>query len=162
MKPYASFLTALLWLGTSCIANADPPKNLASSILTQPLAERILNIDVEADSANSQPDTENARTLISHCSYRAKDPGTNAAHIDVVLRQSENADLAKEQFDGAKVVYRGTDVPGMGDAAFRTKLPAQLQVLKGRVWLMVTAGTFKADPALEELVAQEVLRRLRE
>lgn len=160
MKPYASSLAAILWLGVSWTARAEPPKNLASSIITEGVAARVLNTEVEADVANAQSDFDNAKTLISHCAYRGKDSRTNAAHVDVLLRQSESADIAKEQFDGAKAVYRGKDVAGIGDAAFRTTLPAQLHILKGRVWVIVTAGTFKADPALEEEVAQIVLKRL--
>lgn len=154
-------LAAMFWLGTS-LGETEPVKNLASSVLTLTLAEQILGTELEPDRANSQPDITSVRTLISHCAYAAKRSGKNAPHVDLMVHISETADAAKGQFDGAKAVHAGKEVTGLGDAAFRSSLPGQLNVLKGRVCITITAGTFKADATIEEQVANQVLGRLPE
>jgi hypothetical protein len=154
-------LAAMFWLATS-LGQAEPVKNLASSILTLTLAEQILGADLEPDRVNSQPDINSVRTLISHCAYAARSSGRNAPHVDLMVHISDNADMAKGQFDGAKAVHAGKDVTGLGDAAFRSSLPGQLNVLKGRVCITITAGTFKANAKMEEEVASQILGRLPE
>jgi hypothetical protein len=159
---FVSFLAAALSLVALFVSNAEAGNNLASTVFPERAAEEILKTDVEAASGNAQPDITSAKTLISYCSYKTKTGKTNAAHIDVTVRKSETPEDAKAQFDSGKLIYRGQDLSGIGDAAFRSTSPPQLMVLKGKYWIMVTAGTFKPDPALEESAASEILRRLRD
>jgi hypothetical protein len=146
-------------------AGADelgPEKNLASTILTQALAGRILSRDVVPAAENSQPDGGSSlgRMRVSHCSYAtsASVPGKQASYLDFTLRQLETAALAKAQFESLKIVYRGKDVSGVGEAAFRPISPSQLHVLKGRFYIVVSAPA----PDMEENAAAEILRRLRD
>ena len=141
---------------------ADLKENIASRLLTQALAERILGAEVEAASANSQPDGHAANIRLSHCSYQTKASEKKSGHIDLILRQSDTAEGARAQFDSAKIIYRGQEVSGLGDTAFRPATLSQVHVLKGRNYIIVTAGTFKAEPGLEENAASEILRRLRD
>ena len=140
----------------------DLKENIASRVLPQALAERILGAEVDAASGNSQPDGHAATVRISHCSYQTKPSEKKTGHIDLIIRRAETAEAARAQFDSAKVIYRGKEVSGLGDAAFRPGALSQVHVLKGRCYIIVTAGTVKADPGLEENAASEVLRRLRD
>src|ERR1035437_1405913 len=156
--PVKAILVALLCFGTAIAS--DLPKNLATSILSENVAQDVLGVEVEGDGGNGQADSENARTLISHCAYHAKDAHSTPAHFDLLIRRFQSDDIAKEQFDGAAAVYHGASVAGFRDAAFRSPLPFQLHVRKGKVWISVTAGIFKPDPTLERKLAEEVLRHL--
>ena len=144
-------------------AGADelgPEKNLASSILTKPLAERILSRDVEPGAENNQPDGVGfAKMRSSHCSYAtaASVRGKQAAYLDFALRRLETPELAKEQFESSRIIFRGKDVSGVGEAAFRPTSPSQLHVLKGRFYIVVTAPA----PDMEESAVAEILSRLR-
>jgi hypothetical protein len=141
----------------------DFSRNIAAGVLTQALAERILDAEVDPASGNTQPDGHAARVRISHCSYQTKASEKKSGHIDLVVRQSETAEGARVQFDSAKVIYRGKEVSGLGEAAFRPATLSQVHVLKGRSYIIVTAGaSSKADPKLEENAASEILRRLRD
>jgi hypothetical protein len=139
-----------------------PEKNLASTILTQALAERILSRDVEPAAGNNQPDggSSFAKMRVSHCSYAtsASTRGKQASYLDFTLRQLETPALAKAQFESLKIIFRGKDVSGVGEAAFRPTSPSQLHVLKGRFYIVVTAPA----PDMEENAASEILRRLRD
>jgi hypothetical protein len=139
-----------------------PEKNLASSILTQALAERILSRDVEPAAGNNQPDGGGSlgRIRVSHCSYAssAGAGGKQASFLDFTLKRLETAALAKAQFESSKIVYRGKDVSSVGEAAFRPVSPSQLHVLKGRYYIIVAAPA----PNMEENAASEILRRLRD
>ena len=157
-----SFYALLFCAGTVLILKAEAPGNLASSILTQALAGRILNADVQPGSANTQPDGDNGRMRISYCSYKGTGTDKNQPHLDLQIKQSDTPANARALFESSKMIYRGQDVSGVGDAAFRSTMPPQLHILKGRSFIIVTAGRAKADPALEESAASEVLRRLRD
>ena len=146
-------------------AGADelgPEKNLASTILTQALAERILSRDVEPAAGNNQPDggSNLGKIRVSHCSYAtsASARGKQASFLDFTLRRLDTPALAKAQFESAKIIYRGKDVNSVGEAAFRPTSPSQLHVLKGRFYIVVTAPA----PDMEENAAAEILRRLRD
>jgi hypothetical protein len=141
----------------------DFTRNIAAGVLTQALAERILDAEVDPASGNTQSDGHAARVRISHCSYQTKASEKKTGHIDLVVRQSETPEGAKAQFESARIIYRGQDVTGLGEAAFRPNTLSQVHVLKGRSYIIVTAGTsFKANPKLEENAASEILRRLRD
>lgn len=137
-------------------------KNMASTILPPVLASRILSGDVEPGSGNNQPDGGFARMRTSHCSYKTTASGKQAGYLDFDLRQMDTPALAKAQFESSKIIFRGQDVSGIGEAAFRPVSPAQLHVLKGRYYIVVSAGKSKADPSVEENAVAEILRRLRD
>jgi hypothetical protein len=157
-----SLYAVLFCAGTVLILKAEAPNNLASSILTEGLAQRILNTDVQPASVNTQPDGDNGKMRISYCSYKGSGTDKNPPHLDLQIRQSDTPANARALFESTKMIYRGQDVAGVGDAAFRSTMPPQLHVLKGRSFIIVTAGRNKADPSLEESAASEVLRRLRD
>jgi hypothetical protein len=164
MKIRFSWLTIVAFgLASVWATEPDFSRNIAAGVLTQALAERILDAEVNPASGNTQPDGHAARVRISHCSYQTKASEKKTGHIDLVVRQSETPEGAKAQFESAKVIYRGQDVGGLGEAAFRPNTLSQVHVLKGHSYLIVTAGaSFKADPHLEENAASEILRRLRD
>ncbi len=149
-----------LWSATADELGRE--KNMASTILTPVLASRILSGDVEPGSSNSQPDGGFARMRISHCSYKTTAVGKQAAYLDFDLRQMDTPALAKAQFESSKIIFRGQDVSGVGEAAFRPVSPAQLHVLKGRYYIVVSAGKSKSDASAEENAVAEILRRLRD
>jgi hypothetical protein len=134
--------------------------NLAATLFRQTDAEQIFSGELEAASYNTKPDGEGAGTRISQCGYVWKKNSRQVAHVDLSLRQWKTPEVARAQFEGMKLVYRGTDVNGLGDAAFRSPSPAQLHVLKGRTWITVTAGTFKAEPEKEAVIATIALGRI--
>ena len=160
---FSWLIIVALGLASVWATEPDFSRNIAASVLTQALAERILDAEVDPASVNTQPDGHAARIRISHCSYQTKATEKKAGHIDLVVRQSETAEGARAQFESAKVIYRGKEVSGLGEAAFRPGTLSQVHVLKGRSYIIVTAGTsFKANPKLEENAASEILRRLRD
>jgi len=77
------------------------------------------------------------------------------------LRKTATVEEAKNTFLSSKKIYNGQDVAGLGDLAYRTAAPAQLNVLKGRDWLIITAGVFPvADVSLQEKAAREILKNI--
>jgi hypothetical protein len=136
--------------------------NLAATIFTESDAQQVYSGEVEPANYNQQPDKDGAGMHLSRCGYSWKKKSRQVAHVDLELHQWKTAEMARTQFDSIKQVYRGTDVSGMGDAAFRSSTPAQLHILKGRMWISVTANTFKPDPAMADQVAAVALRRLRD
>ncbi|MEP6811084.1 MAG: hypothetical protein ABI992_12640, partial [Chthoniobacterales bacterium] len=76
-------------------------------------------------------------------------------------RHAPAAADAKTTFESSKAIFHGEDVSGLGDAAYRTKAPAQLNVLKGANWLIISAGTLRAaDKALQEKAAREIIAKV--
>ncbi|HXM74064.1 MAG TPA: hypothetical protein VN904_02215 [Chthoniobacterales bacterium] len=160
---FSWLIIVALGLASVWATEPDFSRNIAASVLTQALAERILDAEVDPASTNTQPDGHAARVRISHCSYQTKASEKKSGHIDLVVRQSETTEGARAQFESAKVIYRGKEVSGLGEAAFRPTTLSQVHVLKGRSYIIVTAGaSFKADAKLEENAASEILRRLRD
>ncbi len=161
MKPlYLLFALALL-AGPAMPASAGETKaNRASEILTADLAQKILGVPVESSSA-ATPDTEMGQTWVSRISYRAKTGDASAPGVSLLIRHAGSAAEAKSIFDSSKATFHGEDVAGLGDAAYRTKTPAQLDVLKGSNWLIITAGTFSnPDRVSQEKAAHEILTKV--
>jgi hypothetical protein len=134
--------------------------NRASKILTAELAQKILGAPVEA-SGSGMADTEIGQTWVSRISYRAKTGGASAPSVSLLIRHASAAADAKTIFESSKATFHGEDVAGLGDAAYRTKSPAQLDILKGTNWLIISAGTFSnPDPAIQEKAAREILAKI--
>ena len=153
-------LFASLSLSAIVFANAEGGKNLAATLFTESDATDVMPAEVKAASSNSQADGPSAGALTSQCGYVSTKKNRQIAHVDLVVKQWKTPELAKAQFESMKTIYRGSDVTGVGDAAFRCANPAQLHVLKGRTFLTVTAVKVQADKTMEEAVAATALRRL--
>ncbi len=148
---------ALVW---SAFA-ADSADNLATKILTPDLAQQLLGGTIEPAKRNSSADTKAGETLISQCSYSIKSDAVTPVTVSLFLRRAGTAEQAKTIFLASRKTYNGRDVDALGDASYRTAAPAQLNVLKGRNWLIISAGAFpKADPALQEKAAQAIPKNL--
>jgi hypothetical protein len=154
-------LSLLLLLLATCALAADSVDNLAAKILTPEVAQRILGAPVEAAKVNSEADMKSGATLMSRCSYSLKNDGGTTTSVSLLLRRAATPEEAKAIFLASKQTYHGEDVVNLGDAAYRTAAPAQLDVLKGSSWLIISAGAFpKADPLLQENAAREILKNL--
>ncbi len=151
-------MVALICLAT--VARADS-SNRASQILTADLAQKILGAAVEPGSKNATADTEMGKIWVSSASYSVSGGGATASRVTVLIRHADTADQAKTIFESSKGTFKGVDVPGIGDSAYRTQIPAQLDVLKGNCWIIITAGTGKtADSGLQEKTAREILPKI--
>jgi hypothetical protein len=149
-----------LSFGAILFAQADGGKNLAATLFTESDATDVMPAEVQAAASNTAADGQSAGSLTSQCSYVSTKKNRQIAHVDLMVKQWKNAELARAQFESMKIIYRGADVSGVGDAAFRSINPAQLHVLKGRTFVTVTAVKVQADKAMEEAVAATALRRL--
>ncbi|MDQ2867895.1 MAG: hypothetical protein M3R59_05715 [Verrucomicrobiota bacterium] len=135
--------------------------NRASKILTAEAAQTILGAPVEADSRNADADTEMGKTWVSKASYSVKSGGASGIRVSILIRHAPSHEEAQSIFESSKATFHGEDVAGLGDAAYRTKTPAQLNILKGNDWLIITAGTFRdPDPAMQEKLAREILAKM--
>jgi hypothetical protein len=159
MKSSLVTLAVVLSLCSIPIARADDT-NRASKILTAELAQKILGAPVEAG-GSGMADTEIGQTWVSRVSYHVKTGAASAPEISLLIRHAPAAADAKTIFESSKATFHGEDVSGLGDAAYRTKSPAQLDILKGANWLIISAGTFnKPDPAIQEKAAREILAKM--
>ncbi len=135
--------------------------NRAGQILTADLAQKILGTPVEAGSTNGDADTEIGKTWVSRVSYAAKAGGPSAVGLTLLVRHGDDPEQSKQIFESSKATFKGVDVAGLGTAAYRTQIPAQLNVLKGAHWLIISAGTLRvADPALQEKAAREIIAKM--
>jgi hypothetical protein len=154
--------TVLLVMTASAVL-AQSVDNLAVRILTPEMAQRILGAPADAAKANSEADMKNGATVISRCSYSLKSDAAMDITVGLMLRRAGTSEEAKTIFLASKQTYHGEDVGDLGDAAYRTAAPAQLNVLKGNNWVIISAGEFpKADPAMQEKAAREILKNLRD
>jgi len=154
-------LLALAVCGGATTVLGDPVDNIAANILTPEVAQRILGRPVEAAARNSNADMHNGANVVSQAGYNIKDGDSSAPRIGVTIRRFATVEEAKSAFAGSKGTYSGVDVAEIGDAAYRIATPAQFNVLKGRDWIIITAGVFpKADPALQEKAAREILANI--
>jgi hypothetical protein len=134
--------------------------NRASQILTAELAQKILGTPVESGST-SMPDTEIGQTWVSRISYHAKTGGASAPSVSLLIRHAAGATEAQTIFESSKATFHGEDVAGLGNPAYRVKTPAQLNILKGTNWLIISAGTFQTpDPIIQEKAAREILAKM--
>ncbi len=158
MKLCCFILTLLVILAT--FVRADD-QNRAGKILTVDLAQKILGSPPESNAMPAMPDTEIGKTWVSRMSYSSKAGGAASTEISLLIRHGDSADQAKVIFESSKATFKGVDVAGLGDAAYRTQTPAQLDILKGPNWLIISAGTVREpNPALQEKAAREILTRL--
>jgi hypothetical protein len=150
---------AIAFSSTTALA-AGPTANTCVGVLTADVAQHVLGGAVAPGIRNAVSDQTMGTTMISRCSYSLKGVARGAA-VSLMLTKAGSADEAKSNFTSSKATYKGQDVPGLGDAAYRTAMPAQLNVLKGRDWLIIAAGPFPAgDPMLQQKAAMEILRNL--
>jgi hypothetical protein len=132
----------------------------ACDLLTADLVQSVLGKPVKPASTNENAPITNGDTTVSQCNYLAQSEAADAPQASLLVRHS-SPEQAKQAFDGSKSTYHGQDVPGLGDAAYRTTTPAQLHVLKDGNWLIISAGTFrKPDPAAQEKLARAILDKL--
>jgi hypothetical protein len=144
----------------SVISASADDTNRASQILTAELAQKILGVPVQS-SLTKIPDTEMGQTWVSRVSYQSKTGGASAPGVSLLIRHAASVAEAKPIFESSKATFHGEDVSGLGDAAYRTKTPAQLDVLKGANWLIISAGTFQSpDTAAQEKAAREILAKI--
>jgi hypothetical protein len=135
--------------------------NRASQMLTADLAQKILGSPVEAGSMNGVADTEVGKTWVSRTSYAAKAGGASAVRLSLLIRHGDGAEQAKQIFESSKNTFKGVDVAGLGDAAYRTQTPAQLNVLRGVNWIIISAGTLReANSSMQEKAAREILAKI--
>jgi hypothetical protein len=151
-----------LLLATTTLAEglAD---NIAAKVLTPEVAQRILSAPVEAAKVNSEADMTSGATVVSRCSYLVKGDSPMTIRVSLMLRRAGTTEETKAIFLASKQTCHGEDIGGLGDAAYRTAAPAQLNVLKGKSWLIISAGAFpKADPVLQDKAAREILKNIQD
>lgn len=135
--------------------------NRASKILTADIAQSALGQAVEPADANKNDDTQTGAVWVSNADYQAKPTKPPFRSVHLLIRHASTAEEAKTTFERSKATYKGVTVPGIGDSCYRTKMPPQLNVLKGLNWLIISCGTFKnPEPAGEEKIARAVLSKL--
>jgi hypothetical protein len=153
-------VTALVCVGITTLAHAG--ENECAKTFTAEVAGRVLSGPVVAAERNSKDDLKNGPTIVSQCGYSAKQ-GSDDITIGVTLRKAGTAEEAKSIFLGSKKTYNGQDVSNLGDMAYRTAAPAQLNVLHESTWLVISAGKFPTpDTALQEKAAREILKNIRD
>lgn len=125
-------------------------RHRAADLLSPELAQKILGVSVKANSGNAG-DTESGPNWTSRCNYYSDGPS-----IALLIRHFGTAAEAQNIFQSSKATFQGEEVPSLGCNAFRTRRPAQLNLLKGCNWLTISAGTFQ-EP---NLVKQEELAKI--
>ena len=147
----------------TCALAADATDNVAAKIFTPEVAQRIFGAPATAGKVNSEADMKSGAVIISRCSYSVKGDGATATSVSLMLRRAGTTEEARTIFLASKQTYHGEEIGNLGDAAYRTAAPAQLDVLKGRDWLIISAGAFpKADPVLQEKAAREILKQIQD
>lgn len=156
MKILASCMALLVTIPT---LRADDV-NRASKILTPELATQILGSEAAGGLRNTYGDTEKGKTWVSTASYSSK-VGLDPRTVTLLIRHESSAAETQKVFEKSREVLKGAAVPGLGEDAFRTETPAQLDVRKGADWLIISAGDLtQPDPALQEKAAREILAKL--
>lgn len=159
MRPLIALIAASLSI-VSLAAQAKAT-NRASKILTADIAQSALGQAVEPADANKNDDTQTGAIWVSNADYQAKPTKPPFRSVHLLIRHASTAEEAKTTFASSKATYKGVTVPGIGDSCYRTKMPPQLNVLKGLNWLIISCGTFKnPEPAGEEKVARACLPKL--
>jgi hypothetical protein len=139
----------------------DAGVNLAATILTPDVAKAIFGAPAEAAKVNSETDMKSGTAVVSRCSYSIKNDAGTATNISLLFRRAATLEEGKAIFLASKLAHHDEEISDLGDAAYRTVAPAQLNVLKGRNWLIISAGAFpKPDPILQEKAAREILKNI--
>jgi hypothetical protein len=150
----------LLVILATCVFAVDPTVNLATTILTPDLAQRIFGAPAQAAKVNSELDTKSGSAVVSRCSYFLYS-NTGTTTVSLLLRRAANVEEGKAIFFASKQTNHDGEIANLGDAAYRTTAPAQLNVLKGANWLIISAGAFpKPDPVLQEKAARDILKNI--
>ncbi len=158
MKKHVLSVLAILSLSTANLnVTAAEPGNRARKMLTAELAQSLLGGAVEESSRNSVADTQVGDTWVSTAAYMLKNGNSQ---VSVLIRHGSKEET-KSAYVQCKDMYKGVEVKGIGEAAYRTTTPAQLCVLKGNNWLIFMCGPFtKPDTAGQEKAAKAVLSKL--
>jgi len=167
-KTIVAAVAALALTAAANLAIAAPPAgntaspNRAAELLTQSLAEKVLNASCDPSNENLLADTKSGATWVSKAYYQVKSTQPLAPQVGLFIRHLSSPAEAENAFATQKVSQQGVDVSIAGASkAYRTKTPAQLNLLKGSNMVMITAGTVKApDSYGQEKVAKEVLPKL--
>jgi hypothetical protein len=151
---------AALAAGPAATAEAAP--NKAAQILPAASAQRVLGGEVTADGENLLADTKNGPTAyVSKCSYELKGTNKFPPRVSLLIHHAGSKDEAKNIFDSSKATFKGVDVNSLGSPAYRTTMPAQLNILKGANWLIIQAGTVKSpDTTGQEKIARDILPKI--
>ena len=156
MKIFACWMALLIAIAP---LRADDV-NRASKILTTELATQILGSEAAGGLRNTYGDTEKGKTWVSTASYSSK-AGLDPKTVTLLIRHGTSAAETQKAFEQGREVLKGAPVKDVGDEAYRTETPAQLDVRKGADWLIISAGDLtQPDPALQEKAAQEILAKL--
>jgi len=158
-KTHFAIIVGVLLSTTVGPALAD--ENRASQILTKNLAEQLTGSSVTQQTSGVIKDSAYGEAWASTVTYDVRSSG---GVLSANIRHSAKAEEAKQKFEVAKKCMNGSTVSGIGDSAFRTKgsaQPGQLNVLKGKNWIVITAGTFTSpDTALQEKAGRELANRV--
>jgi hypothetical protein len=116
----------------------------ACTLLTPETAATALGTEVELSTA---PDTDVKikNITVRSCTYSSKNPPTpkDITTVSLLVRQATDTKEAKTLFEESKRAFSGTDVAMMGvDGAFWTVTLQQLNILKGRDWLIIASGKY--------------------
>ena len=143
-------------------ANNTAAPNRAAELFTQALAEKILNAACDPSNDNILPDTKSGTTWVSRASFQVRSTQPIVPQVGLLIRHVGSAAEADSAFAIQKNSQQGVDCTVQGATkAYRTKQPAQLNLLKGSNLVMITAGTIKQpDTYGQEKVAKEVLPKL--
>lgn len=142
-------------------AQAEGISNRASQILTEDLAKTVLGCGVKPNTSNNSQDEVTGEAWVSRAGYSASSSSKPVPQLTLLIRHAKNPDQAKNIFDSSKSAFGGEDVSGLGAPAYRTKVPAQLNVLIGKNWLILSAGTFaKPDTDNQEKLAKQLIAKI--
>lgn len=141
--------------------NSNANINYATGLLSAALARQLLGGDVLPSPSNTYRDAKTGNTTwVSNASYLLKE--NPAISLGLLIRHEESAAKAQSRYEKARKDNKGTLVKGLGAAAFRTSKPAELNLLKGANWIVITAGTSeKAINGAEEKLAKAVLPKIK-
>ena len=113
---------------------------VACTLLTKDEAKELLGNNVIDTNKNAVSVTESRAT--SKCSYSDDNSG-NMAVIGLAVRSAvtkAGIDENKRDFAASKAANQVETVEGVGDEAFYLPANGQLNILKGRAWLLITYG----------------------
>lgn len=161
------FLPALLAAATVTSASfasgalGEGEGNRASKLLTEDLAKDVLGCGVKPNTSNNSQDEVTGEAWVSRAGYSASSSSRPVPQLTLLIRHAKSSDQAKNVFDSSKTAFGGVDVSGLGAPAYRTKVPAQLNVLLGKNWLILSAGTFaKPDTENQEKLAKQLIAKI--
>ena len=141
--------------------NSNANINYATGLLSAALSRQLLGGDVLPSPSNTYRDAKTGNTTwVSNASYLLKE--NPAISLGLLIRHEESAAKAQSRYEKARKDNKGTLVKGLGATAFRSSKPAELNLLKGANWIVITAGTSeKAINGAEEKLAKAVLPKIK-